>query len=148
MIASLFFLYRFTISFSSYTEFHYRHSFISVISIQFYWSVYTCTYQYHVHLIMEAFVVFVQWLSHVRLFEIPWTATHQASLSFTIPWSLFKLLSVELVVSSNRLNIWHTSSTVTGLPHTHKHTHVVFLRTNVYWEIFCFLFFYSIENFK
>ena len=27
----------------------------------------------------------------------PWTAAHQASLSFTIPWSLLKLTSIELV---------------------------------------------------
>ena len=30
----------------------------------------------------------VQSLSHIRLFVIPWTATHQASLSFTVPQSL------------------------------------------------------------
>ena len=33
----------------------------------------------------------------------PWTATHQASLSFTISWSLIKLMSVESVIPSNRL---------------------------------------------
>ena len=31
----------------------------------------------------------------------PWTAAHQASLSFTISWSLFKLMSIELVMPSN-----------------------------------------------
>ena len=30
----------------------------------------------------------VQSLSHVQLFATPWTAAHQASLSFTISWSL------------------------------------------------------------
>ena len=34
----------------------------------------------------------VQSLSHVWLFETPWTAAHQASLSFTISWSLLKLM--------------------------------------------------------
>ena len=34
------------------------------------------------------FVVVVQSLSHVQLFVIPWAAAHQASLSFTISWSL------------------------------------------------------------
>ena len=34
---------------------------------------------------------------------IPWTAAHQASLSFTISWSLFKLMSIELVMASNHL---------------------------------------------
>ena len=35
----------------------------------------------------------VQWLSGVRLFAIPWTAAHQASLSSTTSQSLFKLMS-------------------------------------------------------
>ena len=48
-------------------------------------------------------VVAVQLLSRVRLFETPWTAAHQASLFFTISWSLLKLLSVESVMSSNHL---------------------------------------------
>ena len=33
----------------------------------------------------------------------PWTAAHQASLSFTIPWSLLKLSSVESMMPSNHL---------------------------------------------
>ena len=33
----------------------------------------------------------------------PWTAPHQASLSFTISWSLVKLMSIELVMPSNHL---------------------------------------------
>ena len=32
---------------------------------------------------------------------IPWTAACQASLSFTISWSLLKLMSIESVMSSN-----------------------------------------------
>ena len=39
----------------------------------------------------------VQSLSLVRLFVTLWTATHQASLSFTISYSLLKLMSIELV---------------------------------------------------
>ena len=31
----------------------------------------------------------------------PWTAAYQASLSFTISWSLLKLMSIELVAPSN-----------------------------------------------
>ena len=41
-------------------------------------------------------------LSHVQFFGIPWTATHQASLSFTISWSLLKLMSIESVMPSNQ----------------------------------------------
>ena len=37
----------------------------------------------------------------------PWTAAHQASLSFTISWSLLKLISSELVISSNHLVLCH-----------------------------------------
>ena len=53
------------------------------------------------------FVVIVQWLSRVQLFATPWTAAHQASLSFTISWSLFKLMSIELVMPSNHLILCH-----------------------------------------
>ena len=37
----------------------------------------------------------------------PWTAVCQASLSFTISWSLFKLLSIESVMPSNHLFLCH-----------------------------------------
>ena len=36
----------------------------------------------------------------------PWTAACQASLSFTIFWSLLKLMSVELVMPSNHLILY------------------------------------------
>ena len=42
-------------------------------------------------------------LSRVRLFVTPRTAALQASLSFTISWSLLKLMSIELVTPSNHL---------------------------------------------
>ena len=45
----------------------------------------------------------VQSLSHVRLFVTPWTVAHQASLSITNSWSLLKLMSIKLVMSSNHL---------------------------------------------
>ena len=47
--------------------------------------------------------VVVELLSHVWLFVTPWTAAHQASLSFTISQSLLKLLSIESVTPSNHL---------------------------------------------
>ena len=37
------------------------------------------------------------------LFETPWTAAHQASLSITNSWNLLKLMSIELVMPSNYL---------------------------------------------
>ena len=46
----------------------------------------------------------VQPLSHVQLFATPWTAAHQASLSFfTISRTLLKLISIESVMPSNHL---------------------------------------------
>ena len=48
-----------------------------------------------------------QSLSPVRLFATPWTATHQASLSFTNSQSLLKLMSIESVMPSNRLILCH-----------------------------------------
>ena len=51
----------------------------------------------------EMVVVVVQLLSRIRLLATPWTVAHQASLSFTIFWSLFKLMSIESVMPSNHL---------------------------------------------
>ena len=45
----------------------------------------------------------VQPLSCVRLFVIPWTAAHQASLSITNSQSLPKLMSIESVMPSSHL---------------------------------------------
>ena len=46
-------------------------------------------------------------LSHVQLFVTPRTAAHQASLSFTISWSLLKLMSIESVITSKHLILCH-----------------------------------------
>ena len=45
----------------------------------------------------------VQLLSHVQLFETPWTAACQASLSITNSQSLLKPMSIESVMPSNHL---------------------------------------------
>ena len=42
-------------------------------------------------------LVVVQLLSHVWLFETPWTAAHQALLSFTVFWSLLRFMSIEML---------------------------------------------------
>ena len=49
----------------------------------------------------------VQSLSHLRLFATPWTATHTASLSITISRSSRKLMSIESVMSSSHLILFH-----------------------------------------
>ena len=52
-------------------------------------------------------VVDVQLLSRVRLFATPWAATRQASLSFTVSWSLLKLMFTESVMPSKHLILCH-----------------------------------------
>ena len=43
----------------------------------------------------------------IWLFATPWTAAHQAFLSFTISWILLKLMSIESVMPSNHLILCH-----------------------------------------
>ena len=57
---------------------------------------------------MDTNISSVQSLSHVWLFAIPWTTAHQASLSITNCQSLSKLISTELVMSSNHLILCHS----------------------------------------
>ena len=45
----------------------------------------------------------VQSLSPVQLFATPWTAARQAPLSYTISWSLLKLMSIGWMMPSNHL---------------------------------------------
>ena len=49
----------------------------------------------------------VQLLSHIRLFETPWTAAHQASLSITNSQSLLRLMSIMSMMPSNHLILCH-----------------------------------------
>ena len=52
-------------------------------------------------------ITVVQFLGRVQFFATPWTAAHQASLSFTISQSLRKLMSIESVMPSNHLVLCH-----------------------------------------
>ena len=49
------------------------------------------------------FIVVVQSLTWVWLFETPWTAAWQAPLSFTISWSLLRFIPIESMMLSNHL---------------------------------------------
>ena len=60
--------------------------------------------------------VVIQLLGHVQLFAPPWTVAHQASLSFTVFWSLLRLMSIELVMLSNHFLFCHPSVTFLLLP--------------------------------
>ena len=42
----------------------------------------------------------------VQFFVTPWTAAHQASLSFIISWSLLKLISIESMMPPNHLILY------------------------------------------
>ena len=49
----------------------------------------------------------VQSLTHVQLFETPWIAAHQASLSITNSWSSCKFMCIESVMPSSHLILCH-----------------------------------------
>ena len=57
------------------------------------------------HLVLLISVQFssVLLLSRFQLFVTPWTVAHQASLSITNSWSLFKLMYIESVMPSHQL---------------------------------------------
>ena len=61
----------------------------------------------HFFLIISPGFYSVQSLSRVQLFATPWTAAHQASLSFTNSRSLLKLMSTESVMPCNHLIFCH-----------------------------------------
>ena len=48
-------------------------------------------------------IVVVQLLKHLQISLTPWTSACQVFLSFTIPWSWLKLMSIESVMPSNHL---------------------------------------------
>ena len=58
----------------------------------------------------------VQSLSHVRLFVTPWTAACQASLSIINSQSPPKLMSIESVMPSNHLILYHPLLLLPSIP--------------------------------
>ena len=71
------------------------------------WIFFSCKAGLTLTLLQPSFVVIVHLPSHVQLFATPWTAARQASLSFTISWSLLKLMSIESMIPSNHLILCH-----------------------------------------
>ena len=56
--------------------------------------------------VINWFPLFVCVLSHLVVSDssvTPWTVAHQASLFFSLSWSLLQLMSVELMMQSNHL---------------------------------------------
>ena len=69
---------------------------------------------------IEFAVVIVQSLSRVQHFATPWTAAHQASLSFTISSSLLKPMSIESVMPSNHLILCHPLLLLPSIFHSNR----------------------------
>ena len=65
-------------------------------------------------------VVVLQSLSHVQLLMMPWTMVHQASMSFTVPWSLLKFMSIESVKPSNHLILCHPLLLLPSIFHSNR----------------------------
>ena len=59
-------------------------------------------------LIGSHYFVVVQSVNSVRHCATPWTAAHQAFLSFTISWSLLRLMSIESMMPSNHFILCHS----------------------------------------
>ena len=57
---------------------------------------------FKIYIYIDIYIVFQSW-SHIWVFATPWPAACQASLSFTISWSLLRLMSIESVMPSNQL---------------------------------------------
>ena len=55
-------------------------------------------------------IVVVQLLSWVRLFTIPWTAACQASLTFTVSQIWLRFMSIQSVMLSNNVILYHPFS--------------------------------------
>ena len=55
--------------------------------------------------------------SHNQLFAAPWTAACQAALSSTVSQSLLRLMSIELVMLSNHLILYHPRLLPSVFPH-------------------------------
>ena len=85
---------------------NYKVDKLPILAINLLWfHFYSSTYPHftHNHIYHQYFVIIVQSLSCVWLFATPCTAAHQAPLSFTISWSLLKLMSIELVMPPSHL---------------------------------------------
>ena len=78
----------------------------------------------------------VQSLSHVQLFETPWTAARQASLSITNSSSLLRLMPIELVMSSNHLIICRPLLLPSIFPsiRVFSNTSILHIRWPKYWS--------------
>ena len=91
-------------------------------------------------LVIFSKITVVESFSCVWLFAIPWTAAPKASLSFTISWSLLKLMSIELMMPSSHLILCHPLLLLPAiLPsiRVFPNESTLYIRWPKYWS-FCF----------
>ena len=67
---------------------------------------FSCSMQTQLWRVVSSFLLLFS-CSVVSDSATPWTAACQASLPFTISWSLFKLMSIELMMPANHLILCH-----------------------------------------
>ena len=68
-------------------------------------------------------------LFSAQIFVTLWTAAHQPSLSFTISWSLLKLMSIESMMSSNHVMCCHP---ILLLPSVFPSIQIIFIVSALY----------------
>ena len=78
--------------------------------------------------------IVVQLLSPVQLFMTPWMAVHQASLSFTISQSLFRLMSIESLMPSNHLILCHPLLLLSSIIRVFSSESALHIRWPKYWS--------------
>ena len=76
----------------------------------------------------------VQSLGHVWLFVTPWMAARQASLSVTNSWSSLKLTSIESVMPSSHLILFHPLLLLPPIPSSCSNESTLCMRWPKYWS--------------
>ena len=81
----------------------FQNYFYIFYSVTLICTVFSTSYNSYQQMVWNFQFSSVQLLSHVRLFETPWIAAHQASLSITNSWSSLRLTSIKSVMPSSHL---------------------------------------------
>ena len=81
-------------------------------------SKYLCLFSFNILMLNNCKQIHfvVQLLNLVQLFATSWTAACQASLSFIVSQSLFKLMFIKLMIPSNRLILCHPVPLLPSVP--------------------------------
>ena len=89
----------------------------------------------YIHL--HVYTVVVQLLSHVLFFATPWSAVHQAPLSFTIPQSLLRFMAIESVMLDSHFILCHPLLLPSVFPRNRVFSNVpaLHIRWPKYWNV-------------